>query len=108
VDTQPFPVNIVELASKKFLVRPEVADKCKGKNIVIGDPHTSNGSQGVVAHKAPGKKTNKTGGVGWQGRSCSRSKLHVSHIADGLTFVSRQFGTNTDSPANSAGRSDNN
>jgi hypothetical protein len=31
VDTQPFPVNIVELASKKSLDRPKVADKAKGK-----------------------------------------------------------------------------
>jgi hypothetical protein len=31
VDTQPFPVNIIELASKKVLVRPEVFDKDKGK-----------------------------------------------------------------------------
>jgi hypothetical protein len=31
VDTQPFPINIIELASKKVLVRPEVADKSKGK-----------------------------------------------------------------------------
>jgi hypothetical protein len=42
VDTQPFPVNIIELASKKDLVWPEVADKGKGKNIIIGDPRTSN------------------------------------------------------------------
>jgi hypothetical protein len=42
VDIQPFLVNTIEPTSKKILVRPEVADKVKGKNIVIGDPHTSN------------------------------------------------------------------
>jgi hypothetical protein len=31
VDTQLFPMNIIELASKRVLVRPEVADKGKGK-----------------------------------------------------------------------------
>ena len=36
-----FLVNIIELANKKVLVRPEVTDKDKGKSIVIGDPHTS-------------------------------------------------------------------
>lgn len=41
IDTKPFPVNIIELANKKVLVRPEVTDKDKGKSIVIGDPHTS-------------------------------------------------------------------
>jgi hypothetical protein len=35
VDTQPFSVNIVELASKKILVRPKVTDKGKGKNMSL-------------------------------------------------------------------------
>jgi hypothetical protein len=35
LDTQSFPINVIELASKKVLVRPEVADKGKGKTIVI-------------------------------------------------------------------------
>ena len=45
VDTQPFPVNTIELTCKKVLVRPEMADKGKGENIVIRDPRTSNISQ---------------------------------------------------------------
>jgi hypothetical protein len=43
VDTQPFPVNTIELASKKVLVRPI---KAKEKNIVIGDPHEGSGQEG--------------------------------------------------------------
>jgi hypothetical protein len=31
VDTQPFPINTIELASKRVLVRPEVAKKGKEK-----------------------------------------------------------------------------
>jgi hypothetical protein len=42
VNAQPFPINIIEVASKKVLVRPEVARKGKGKNIIKVDPHTSN------------------------------------------------------------------
>jgi hypothetical protein len=49
VDTQPFPINIIELESKKVLVRPEVIDKGIGKNIIVGDPRTSNISQGGIA-----------------------------------------------------------
>jgi hypothetical protein len=59
VDTEPFPVNTIELANKKVLVRPEMADKGKSKNIVIGDPRTSNISQGGIAWKTPDRKTNK-------------------------------------------------
>jgi hypothetical protein len=49
VDTHPFPINTIEPTSKKVLVRPEVVDKGKGKNIVIGDPRTSNISQEEIA-----------------------------------------------------------
>jgi hypothetical protein len=63
VDTQPFPINKIELASKRVLVRPEVANKSKGKNIIIGDPRTSNISQGGIDQKASDKMTNKSGGV---------------------------------------------
>jgi hypothetical protein len=36
VDAQPFTVNVIELANKKVMVHPEVAEKGKVKNIVIG------------------------------------------------------------------------
>jgi hypothetical protein len=69
VDTQPFPINIIELASKKVMVQSEVADKVKGKNIVIGDPHTSNISQGGISRKPPHRKINKSGDAGGQAQS---------------------------------------
>jgi hypothetical protein len=64
VDTQPFSINTIEPTFKKVSVRPKVADKGKSKNIVIGDPLTSNISQEEIARKAPDKKTNKSGGIG--------------------------------------------
>jgi hypothetical protein len=42
VDTQPFPVNTIYIACKKILVRPEMADKGKSKDIIIGNPRMSN------------------------------------------------------------------
>jgi hypothetical protein len=48
VDTRPCPINTIELANKKVLVRPKVANKGKGKNIIIGDvggPLASEGPQ---------------------------------------------------------------
>jgi hypothetical protein len=85
VDKQPFPVNIIELASKKILVRSKVANKCKGKNIVVGDPCTSNISQGGIAQKALDRKTNKSGGTVEQAQSSSRANLPDSSITDGPT-----------------------
>jgi hypothetical protein len=69
VDKQPCPVNIVELRNKKvFLVRPDMADRDKGKNIIVGSPHTSNIPQGVVTEKAPGRRrTTKSEGIGGGG-----------------------------------------
>jgi hypothetical protein len=87
VDTQPFPVNTIELTCKKVLVRPEVADKGKGKNIVIGDCRTSNISQEVIARKAPDRNTNKSGDARGQAQLSSRAKLPDSSIADGPVLM---------------------
>jgi hypothetical protein len=48
IDKQPFPVNIIELIDKKVLVRLEVADKGKCKNIIIDDSRKLNISRIVV------------------------------------------------------------
>jgi hypothetical protein len=90
VDTQPFSINIIELASKMVLVRTEVADKGKCKNIIIGDPHTSNISQGEVARKTSYRKTNKsgaTGGGGGQAQLSSRAMLPDSSITNCSTHA---------------------
>jgi hypothetical protein len=76
VDTQPFPVNVIELESTKVLVRLEVTNKGKGKNIIIGDPRTSNISQEGIAQKARDRKTNKSGGTGGRlNRAAEQSSL---------------------------------
>jgi hypothetical protein len=64
VDTQPFPINTVDIACKKILVRPEMADKGKSKDIIIGNPRMSDISQKEIARKAPGDKAKKSGGTG--------------------------------------------
>jgi hypothetical protein len=37
LDTDPFPVGMVELEHKKILVRTDQAETTKGKNVVISD-----------------------------------------------------------------------
>jgi hypothetical protein len=64
VDTQPFLVNTIELTCKKVLVRPEMADKDKGKGIVIGDPRMSIISQKEIAQKASDEKAKKSEDAG--------------------------------------------
>jgi hypothetical protein len=88
--TQPFSINTIEPIGKKILVQPEVADKGKGKNIVIGDPRTSNISQEEIAWKAQYKNTNKSGSAG--GQTCNALNLGVeffllfSHQIQALPF----------------------
>jgi hypothetical protein len=49
---------------KKVLIRPCSADKGKGKNIIVGDPHVPNLSRRVVTRKASDRrKANKTKGA---------------------------------------------
>jgi hypothetical protein len=52
VDTQSFTVNTIDIACKKTLVQPEMADKGKSKDIVIDNPRMSNISQKEIARKA--------------------------------------------------------
>jgi hypothetical protein len=37
LDTDPFPVGMVELEHKKILVRTDQAETTKGKNVVVSD-----------------------------------------------------------------------
>jgi hypothetical protein len=37
VDTEPFPINMINFNGKKVPIRPSAADKGKGKEVLIGD-----------------------------------------------------------------------
>jgi hypothetical protein len=83
VDTQPFLVNTIELTCKRVLVRPEMADKGKGKGIIIGDPRMSNISQKEIARKALDEKAKKSEGIGGQAQLISQARQPGPSIADG-------------------------
>ena len=105
VDTQSFPINTIELTSKKVLVRPKMTNKSKCKSIIIGDPHTLNISQGGITRKAPDKKTNMSEGDEEQAQLSSRAWIPNSSIADGPAPARGQFGAHAHSPADSSGQS---
>jgi hypothetical protein len=54
---QHFPVNILDLVDKKVLVWPDVVDKDKGKNIVIGDPHIIDEKTHICSKKQMSQRT---------------------------------------------------
>jgi hypothetical protein len=37
VDTEPFPVNVIDFEGKRVLIRSDMANKGKGKEVIIGD-----------------------------------------------------------------------
>jgi hypothetical protein len=84
VDTQTFPINTIDVTCKKILVRPEMADKGKSKDIIIGNPRMSNISQKEIARKAPDDKAKKSGGTGGQAQLMSQARQPVLSITDDL------------------------
>jgi hypothetical protein len=37
VDTEPFPINMINFDGKKVLIQPSAIDKGKGKEVMIND-----------------------------------------------------------------------
>jgi hypothetical protein len=74
VDTQPFPVNTIDIACKNILVRPEMADKGKSKDIITGNPRMSNISQKKIDRKTPDDKAKKFGGTEGQAQLMSQAR----------------------------------
>jgi hypothetical protein len=102
VDTEPFPMNMIDFEGKKVLIRPNTADKGKGKETIIGnatkaDRDCKASCRKVVAEKTPdGGETLKvtitassTGGQAQTGRQLQEPVLRI-----------------TDSPPSRCGRSD--
>jgi hypothetical protein len=45
VDTEPFPINMINSDGKKVLIRPSTANKGKGKEVIIGDAREADGGE---------------------------------------------------------------
>jgi hypothetical protein len=56
INKQPFPVNILDLKGKEVLVWLEVADKDKGKVIVISDPRMIDENKQILSREVIAKK----------------------------------------------------
>jgi hypothetical protein len=105
VDTQPFPINTIEPTCKRVLVRPEMADKGKGRGIVIGDPRMSIISQKEIARKASDGKAKKSEGAGGQAQLIDQTHQPGPSIADGPAPMCGRSDAQTNGPANPAGQS---
>jgi hypothetical protein len=106
VDTEPFPMNMIDFEGKKVLVRPNTADKGKGKEIVIGNAREVNENhkiscRKVVAEKSPDggetlKVTITTSDTGGQART--KEQEPMLRIPDGPTHRRGRFPADGSAP----------
>jgi hypothetical protein len=61
VDTEPFPMNMIDFEGKKVLIRPSTADKEKGKEIIIGKAREVDGNHRTSCRKVVPEKTSDGG-----------------------------------------------
>jgi hypothetical protein len=51
VDTEPFPMNVIDFEGTKVLIRPGMADKGKGKEVIIDDTRKADENNKFLAGK---------------------------------------------------------
>jgi hypothetical protein len=114
VDTEPFPMNMIDFEGKRILVRPITVDKGKDKEIIIGNTREADGNhkifcRKVVAEKTPDggetlKVTITTSSAG--GQVQTKEQEPVLRISDDPTRRRRRSRTTSDDPENYSGQSD--
>jgi hypothetical protein len=123
VDTEPFPMNMIDFEGKKVLIRPNAADKEKGKEVIIGNAREADASNKVSCRKVEVEKTpdggetlkvtittSSAGGKHRQGDRCgnpycaSRTVQHLDTY--GLKLLRTVRGIPADSPATLTTRND--
>jgi hypothetical protein len=57
VDTEPFPMNVINFEGKKVLIRPSTTDKGKGKEVIIGDAQKVDENNKIFCRKVVAEKT---------------------------------------------------
>ncbi|XP_035817692.1 uncharacterized protein [Zea mays] len=115
VDTEPFPMNMIDFEGKKVLVRPNTADKGKGKETIIGNAKKADGDckiscRKVVSEKTPDggetlKVTITASSTGGQAQTGRQMQEPVLRIPDGPTRRRGRSGTPPDGPESSSRRS---
>jgi hypothetical protein len=57
VDTEPFPMNLIDFEGKKVLIQPITTDKEKGKEVIIGNTQEANERNKISCRKVVAEKT---------------------------------------------------
>jgi hypothetical protein len=57
VDTEPFPVNVIDFEGKNVLIRPSTTDKGKSREVIIGDAWKADENNKISCRKIVVEKT---------------------------------------------------
>jgi hypothetical protein len=61
VDTEPFPMNVIDFKGKNILIRPSMADKGKDKEVIIGNARKADENNKISCRKVVIEKTPDVG-----------------------------------------------
>ena len=110
-------MNVINFEGKKVMIRPSMADKGKGKEVIISDAQKADENnkiscRKVVAEKTPNggetlKVTITTSNAGGQAQARDQARAPILRIMDSPTHRRGWSGTPSDSPDHSNGRSGN-
>jgi hypothetical protein len=77
VDHNPFPINTLELNNPKVLIRPDQAEKAKGKNVIIGEQRPEEKVQNKLLEDTPkvAAKASTLGGKARRRRPAARQPV---------------------------------
>jgi hypothetical protein len=100
VDTEPFPMNMIDFEGKRVLIWPNTVDKGKDKKIIIDNAREADGNhkiscRKVVAEKTPDggetlKVTITTSSAGGQAQTKGQEQEPVLRISDSPTQNSQR------------------
>jgi hypothetical protein len=111
VDTEPFPINMIDFEGKRVLIRPSTSDKGKGKEIIIGDAWEADGNSKISCRKVVAEKTLKetitTSGTRGQAQTRGHAREPLLRITDGSMPRRGRSKASSDGPKHSSGQSGN-
>lgn len=93
VDRQPFHVDMIDLKDKKVLVRLDMADKDKGKSVIISHPRVIDENKKIMSREVVAQRTSsgrdtkddhKIQGNWGKAQLATRPIPPVQHMMDGL------------------------
>jgi hypothetical protein len=110
-------MNVIDFKRKKIIIRPNIADKGKDKEVIIGNAWETDGNNKISCRKVVAEKTHNggetlkvtitTAGTGGQAQTRGHAREPILRIVDSLVPRRGRSVTSPDGPERSSEWSDN-